>query len=90
MLTIIGERRAEGGVRASAHSSCFSIPASGIPHYRPLYFWTNEDKQQYKEYYGIVYSDCYEVYGMTRTGCAGCPFNSKFEDTLRIIHEYEP
>lgn len=90
MLTIIGERRAEGGMRASAHSSCFTIPSSGIPHYRPLYFWTDEDKKEYKEYYGITYSDCYEVYGMTRTGCAGCPFNSKFEDTLKIIHEYEP
>lgn len=36
------------------------------------------------------YSDCYEVYGMTRTGCAGCPFASKFEDELKIIKKYEP
>lgn len=27
---------------------------------------------------------------MTRTGCAGCPFASKFEDELKIIKEYEP
>lgn len=89
-LSIVGERRAEGGVRATSHSSCFSNPTSGIPHYRPLYFWTDKDKQEYKEHYGVTYSDCYEVYGMTRTGCAGCPFNSKFEDTLKIIHLYEP
>ena len=27
---------------------------------------------------------------MLRTGCAGCPFNSKFDDEKRIIDIYEP
>lgn len=27
---------------------------------------------------------------MTRTGCAGCPFGSKFEEELEIIEKYEP
>ena len=90
-LRIIGERRAEGGVRAQSHQSCFDPVADGeIPSYRPLFFWTDEDKQQYKDHYGIRYSDCYELYGMKRTGCAGCPFNSRFEEALEIIHEYEP
>lgn len=90
-LTIIGERKREGGVRSTAYSSCFDIPKDGeIPSYRPLWFWEDSDKQEYKDFYRITYSDCYEVYGMTRTGCAGCPFNSKFEDALKIIHEYEP
>lgn len=89
-LAITGERRAEGGVRATRHNSCFNVAANGLSHYRPLYFWTDADKKQYKDYYGLKYSDCYEVYGMRRTGCAGCPFNSAFEDTLHIIHEFEP
>lgn len=91
MLNIVGERRAEGGMRATSHTSCFEpLHSSGIARYMPLYFWSDEDKQQYKEHYGIVYSDCYEVYGLKRTGCAGCPFSSKFEEELEIIQKYEP
>jgi hypothetical protein len=37
-----------------------------------------------------VYSDCYEIYGLTRTGCVGCPFGSKFERELEIVSNYEP
>ncbi len=91
MLNIVGERRAEGGVRAIAHTSCFEpLHKSGIPMYMPLYFWSDEDKRQYKEHYGLKYSDCYEVYGMKRTGCCGCPFNSRFEEDLKIVKQYEP
>lgn len=90
-LKIIGERKREGGIRSSAHHSCFDInPNESIQSYRPLWFWTDEDKALYKAHYGIVYSDCYEKYGLTRTGCAGCPFNSKFEDELQIIERCEP
>lgn len=74
-----------------AHTSCFEpLHHSGVARYMPLYFWGNEDKQQYKEHYGLRYSDCYEVYGMTRTGCCGCPFNSKFEKDLEVVKQYEP
>lgn len=91
MLNIVGERRAEGGARAIAHTSCFEpLHKSGIPMYMPLYFWSDEDKQQYKEHYGLRYSDCYEVYGMKRTGCCGCPFNSRFDEELEIVKQYEP
>ena len=27
---------------------------------------------------------------MKRTGCVGCPFNSRFEDDLAIVREHEP
>lgn len=91
MLNIVGERRVEGGVRAIAHTSCFEpLHSSGIPMYMPLYFWSDEDKQQYKEHYGLRYSDCYEVYGMKRTGCCGCPFNSRFEEDLEVVKKCEP
>lgn len=91
MLDITGERQAEGGLRAVRHHSCFEpLHSSGIPKYMPLYFWSDEDKAQYKEHYGLRYSDCYEVYGMKRTGCCGCPFNSRFEEDLEIVKQYEP
>ena len=39
---------------------------------------------------GIRYCDCYEVWGMKRTGCCGCPFNSKVHYDLEIMKKYEP
>ena len=44
----------------------------------------------YEECFGITHSDCYSVWGMTRTGCAGCPFGSRFEEELDTIATYEP
>lgn len=38
----------------------------------------------------FTYSDAYEVYGLTRTGCCGCPISSKTVDDLELIRPYEP
>lgn len=38
----------------------------------------------------IRYSDAYEVYGLTRTGCCGCPISHKAVDDLEKIRPYEP
>ena len=46
--------------------------------------------QKYKEHYGIRYSDAYEVYGLTRTGCCGCSISHKAEADLAKIAPYEP
>lgn len=90
-LVCLGIRRAEGGVRASK-STCFD--SAGGRHrtdrYYPCFWWSDEDKASFEETYGIVHSDAYTVYGFSRTGCAGCPFNSKFEDDLKTLHKYEP
>ena len=43
-----------------------------------------------KDYYGIRYSDAYEVYGLTRTGCCGCPISYKAVDDLEKIRPFEP
>lgn len=91
-LAITGERRAEGGQRAASHTNCFE-PANNKRHqskYMPLFFWDDETKAWYKEHEGIVYSDCYEIYGMKRTGCVGCPFNSRAHDDLLVAKEHEP
>lgn len=90
-LVCLGIRRAEGGVRASK-SKCFDF--AGVRHktdrYYPCFWWTDEDKAAFEQTYSIVHSDAYTVYGFKRTGCAGCPFNSKFEDDLKILYQYEP
>ena len=55
-----------------------------------MYYVSDKDKAWYKEYYNIRYSDAYEVYGLTRTGCCGCPISYKAVDDLEKIQPYEP
>ena len=56
----------------------------------PLFFWNDETKYYYKNKENIVYSDCYEVWGMKRTGCVGCPFSQNLEYELDVMKKYEP
>lgn len=93
-MVITGERRDEGGMRSVPRkdntSMCFTETASGQYRLRPLYYVSDADKAWYKEYYGLRYSDAYEVYGLTRTGCCGCPISYKAIDDLKLIRPYEP
>ena len=98
-MIITGEREAEGGVRSISNSilknnptntMCFAENSNGQYRFRPLFYVSDKDKAWYKEHYGIRYSDAYEVYGLTRTGCCGCPINSKAVDDLEKIRVYEP
>ena len=93
-MVITGERRDEGGMRsvprADNTSLCFTETADGSFRLRPIYYVSDEDKKWYKEYYGIRYSDAYEVYGLTRTGCCGCSISSKAVEDLERIRPYEP
>jgi 3'-phosphoadenosine 5'-phosphosulfate sulfotransferase (PAPS reductase)/FAD synthetase len=90
-LSVNGMRQAEGGRRAGSVKSCFTASNGKNPdNYRPLWYWTDEDKAVYKAWRGILYSDCYEVYGLKRTGCVGCPCNSRAEQELALVSQYEP
>ena len=93
-MVITGERRAEGGMRSvprkDCTTMCFTETADGKYRLRPLYYVTDRDKDWYKETYGIRYSDAYEVYGLKRTGCCGCPISYRAVDDLEIIKPYEP
>lgn len=93
-MIITGERRDEGGMRSVPRkdntSLCFTETSSGQYRLRPLYYVSDADKAWYKEYYSIRYSDAYEVYGLTRTGCCGCPISYKAIDDLEKIRPYEP
>lgn len=93
-MIITGERRDEGGMRSVPRkdntSLCFTETSSGQFRLRPLYYVSDADKAWYKEYYGIRYSDAYEVYGLTRTGCCGCPISYKAIADLELIRPYEP
>lgn len=93
-MIITGERRAEGGMRSvprkDSTSMCFTEAADGKYRLRPLYYVTDTDKQWYKDYHGIRYSDAYEVYGLTRTGCCGCSISARATEDLEKIRPFEP
>lgn len=89
-LSITGIRKAEGGARASAYKNCFTSDVYGVDEYRPIFWFKKEDKESYCKIFNVTHSDCYTQYGLTRTGCAGCPYNTNFEKELEIIKEYEP
>lgn len=88
-LNISGIRKYEGGARATAYKSCFDA-GDNQDNYRPIFFYTNTDKEIYKSTFGVENSECYTVYGLQRTGCAGCPFGRNCEEELQIIEKYEP
>lgn len=93
-MIVTGERRDEGGMRSVPRKDntalCFTETSDGQYRFRPLYYVTDKDKAWYKEQFGIRYSDAYEVYGLTRTGCCGCPISYKAVDDLELIRPYEP
>ena len=93
-MVITGERRDEGGMRSVPRkdntSMCFTESSDGKYRLRPLFYVSNADKQWYKDYYGIRYSDAYEVYGLTRTGCCGCSISASAVDDLEKIRPFEP
>lgn len=89
-LNLYGVRKAEGGVRSTAYKNCFTANECGTDEYRPIFWYTNESKKKYEDQYGVTHSACYDEYGLTRTGCAGCPFGRRFEEELEIIERYEP
>lgn len=95
-MIITGERRDEGGMRSVPRGGdlnktmCFSETASGQYRFKPLYYVSDKDKEWYKNEHNIRYSDAYEVYGMKRTGCCGCPISYRATEDLELIRPYEP
>jgi 3'-phosphoadenosine 5'-phosphosulfate sulfotransferase (PAPS reductase)/FAD synthetase len=93
-MVITGERRDEGGMRSVPRkdntSMCFAETGDGKYRLRPLFYVSDTDKLWYKDYYSIRYSDAYEVYGLTRTGCCGCSISARAVEDLEKIRPYEP
>ena len=90
-LSITGVRKAEGGARSSAYKNCFT-PAgdNGVAEYRPIFWYTQSTKKDFDDTYKLKHSDCYEVWGLPRTGCSGCPYARDFEFELEAVKQYEP
>lgn len=89
-LSITGVRKSEGGARATAYKNCYSHGEDDIDEYRPVFWYTNDDKRCYEQHYGIVHSKCYSQYGLKRTGCVGCPFGRTLQQELEVFKVHEP
>lgn len=93
-MIITGERRDEGGMRSVPRKDnttlCFTETGNGQYRLRPLYYVSDADKDWYKRTHGIRYSDAYEVYGLKRTGCCGCPISYRAVQDLELIKPFEP
>ncbi len=89
-LMVVGVRKQEGGIRRLAYKNTCYDEKETYANYRPLFFWSDNDKKEYNNYYNIQNSKCYTEYGLTRTGCVGCPFNKEYENDLLKIEKYEP
>lgn len=93
-MVITGERRDEGGMRSVPRKDnttmCFAETTDGQYRLRPLFYVSDADKQWYKDRHKIRYSDAYEVYGLTRTGCCGCSISAKAVEDLEKIRPFEP
>ena len=89
-MNCVGVRKAERGARSTAYTSCFDRGFGGPSQFRPLFWMTDKQKEEYRTHFGLIRSDCYEVWGMKRTGCACCPFGKDFETELELVQTYEP
>lgn len=90
-LSCIGMRQAEGGQRAMRYKSCFTQGGAGtIDEFRPIFWLSDKDKEEYIEFFKVQLSDCYTKYGLRRTGCSGCPFALGWRAELAAVETFEP
>lgn len=88
-VNIFGVRAFEGGTRKNSYKeSCFKT--NNLITYLPLLNMSNQEKENYIKEHNIIHSNAYEVYGLTRTGCVGCPCARDKETEIRRLRYYEP
>lgn len=88
-VMVLGIHKGEGGVRDKSYKSCFTQKKDHAI-YAPLYWFGKEEYKEYEKRFGIKHSDCYEVWGLDRTGCGLCPYNLNLEKDMKIIEKYDP
>lgn len=94
---LLGIRMDEGGARQlsaekrllNGGTVCTAQKGNQIVK-MPIIDWTDDNIQEFIEYYKIPLSKAYTEYGMTRTGCIGCPFSRHLKEDLEILKEKEP
>ena len=88
-LSVTGVRKCEGGIRSRVYDQCFS-KVDGFNLYMPIFFFTDEDKEEYCKIFNVTHSECYTKWGFKRTGCSCCPFSRDLSKELDTLDIYEP
>lgn len=86
LKAILGVRGSESATRRSKYTSCFTSDLK----FTPLWDLTNEIEEAIYKKYDIEIPKVYEQ--LTRTGCMGCPYGSRYGDTekeLKLITEQQ-
>lgn len=94
---ILGERIAEGGIRATGASKrineggkiCTKTKGDYIVKL-PIIDWSNEDIEMFIKKYNVPLSKAYTEEGYERTGCFLCPFSLQIDKNLEKLYRYEP
>ena len=94
---ILGERIAEGGIRATSASKrvneggklCTKTKGNYIVKL-PIIDWTDEDVDSFINKYNVPLSKAYTEQGYKRTGCFMCPFSLEIGSNLEKLYQYEP
>lgn len=79
LKAILGVRGAEGSIRKSKYTSCFTKDKK----FTPLWDLTDELENKIYEKYNIELPSIYRY--ITRTGCMGCPYGSYKHDTEKEL-----
>lgn len=89
-LYLTGIRRAESGVRQVKYKTCFDSKDNKASHYRPIFWYSDQDRLEYEKMFDVHHSDLYEVRGYKRSGCCSCSFGRDYEFELEQTKKYEP
>lgn len=94
---IVGIRAGEGGARQMALMKRMKNGGKLCTYYNgktlvkaPIIDWTDDDIEKFVKKYNVPLSKAYTEYGMTRTGCYGCPYSLDLKSNLKILYDYEP
>lgn len=85
-----GARQMNAKRRVDAGGQLCTFTRNGIIIKAPIIDWTDKDVDDFINNYNVPLSDAYNKYGMTRTGCMGCPFALDINKNLEILYKYEP
>lgn len=86
---IIGIMPSEGGQRETAQ--CLAFQGDKLKAFQPLAPVTKEWEDWFIDEFNIKICDIYKSpYNYERTGCKGCPFNPKLQESLDILEKYFP
>lgn len=87
--SILGIRRAEGGRRTKAQ--CLAFRRGKLKSFQPLAPLDDDWIEWFIDEYKINICDIYKPpYNFDRTGCKGCPFNPRLQQSLDIMKKYFP